>query len=169
MSSVTKSKKTVISELSEEEYYKSVVYLVDSSQHNSIIYTVNGNNFVKGLYYDNFAAYTKKLLDKALEKSKEKYNKNEIIAHVDLKGITMKNIDTGFVKSLIGMFQNEYEDTLEKFIITNIPIFFKIAYKIVRPFIDKDTKKKIFFEKKKKGSNTCEFTNNDSDILDDDY
>ena len=50
-----------------------------------------------------------------------------------------------------------------------IPIFFKIAYKIVRPFIDKDTKKKIFFEKKKKGSNSCEFTNNDSDILDDDY
>ena len=63
------------------------------------------------------------------------------------------------------MLQSEYDDTLEKLIVTNIPVFFKIAYKILRPFIDKDTKKKIFFEKQSKKGNR-EFTNND-DIFED--
>ena len=83
-------------------------------------------------------------LNKCLVESKELYNKNTVITHLDLSGITMKQIDTGFFKKMIVMLQQEYEDTLEKLIVTNIPVFFKIAYKIVRPFIDKDTKKDIF-------------------------
>ena len=148
----------------EMEYCKSVIYLIDSKIHKSIIYTVVGRKFKKGLYYDEFTPYTKQILNEGLETSKNKYNKTTIITHLDLKGITMKHVDTGFVKKLLALFQNEYEDTLEKLIITNIPIFFKIAYKIVRPFIDKDTKKKIYFEKKSKNNKISEFTNND-DIL----
>lgn len=146
-------------------YLHSVIYYKNSRQHNSIIYTIEGDKFKKGVQYDIVMKYAKETLDKCLIKSKKLYNKNTVITHLDLRGITMKQIDTGFFKKMIVMLQQEYEDTLEKLIVTNIPVFFKIAYKIVRPFIDKDTKKKIFFEKKSK-KGTCEFTNND-DILED--
>lgn len=148
-----------------ESYLESIIYYKDSQQHNSIIYTIEANRFKKGIHYDSVIEYARASLDESLIKSKEKYNKNTIITHLDLKGVTMKQIDTGFFKQLVVMLQTEYEDILEKLIVTNIPVFFKIVYKIIRPFLDKDTKKKIFFEKKnKKGSR--EFTNND-DILED--
>lgn len=146
-------------------YIKSVIYCKESKQHQSLIYTIEGSCFKKGLYYEELFVYARQLLNKCLIESKEKFNKSLIIAHLDLKGLTMKQIDTNFFKKMIVMLQSEYEETLEKLIVTNIPVFFKIAYKIVRPFIDRDTKKKIFFEKKnKKGS--LEFTNND-DIFED--
>ena len=146
-------------------YLQSVIYYKKSEQHNSIIYTIEGNRFKKGVEYDIVMKHARDTLNKCLVESKALYNKNRVITHLDLSGITMKQIDTGFFKKMIVMLQQEYEDTLEKLIVTNIPVFFKIAYKIVRPFIDKDTKKKIFFEKKsKKGSR--EFTNND-DIFED--
>ncbi len=146
-------------------YLQSVIYYKNSEQHNSIVYTIEGNKFKKGVEYDIVMKHARKTLDKCLVESKELYNKNKVITHLDLSGITMKQIDTGFFKKMIVMLQQEYEDTLEKLIVTNIPVFFKIAYKIVRPFIDKDTKRKIFFEKKSK-KGTREFTNND-DILED--
>lgn len=154
-----------VKEPSQEEYYNSVVYMKESQQHQSIILTIEATKFKKGKYYDEFFDYAKNLLIKCLEKSKERFNKTTVITHLDLSGLTMKHVDTQLFKKFIVMFQNEFEDTLEKLIITNIPVFFKLAYKILRPFIDKDTKKKIFFEKKnKKGSR--EFTNND-DIFED--
>lgn len=148
-----------------ENYLESIIYYKNSEKHNSIIYTIEGSRFKKGIHYDTIMKYAKETLDNCLIESKNKYNKDTVITHLDLSGVTMKQIDTCFFKKMIIMLQTEYDDTLEKLIITNIPIFFKIAYKIVRPFIDKDTKNKIFFEKKsKKGSR--EFTNND-DILED--
>lgn len=149
--------------LSEREYYSSVVYNKESQQHQSMILIIEAIKFKKGKHYDDFFIYAKNLLIKSLEESKDKFNKGTIITHLDLTGITMKQVDTQFLKKFILMFQTEFEDTLEKLIITNIPVFFKIAYKVLRPFIDKDTKKKIFFEKKTKGGNR-EFTNND-DLL----
>ena len=146
-------------------YLQSVIYYKNSEQHNSIVYTIEGNKFKKGVEYDIVMKHARITLDKCLVESKELYNKDTVITHLDLSGITMKQIDTGFFKKMIVMLQQEYEDTLEKLIVTNIPVFFKIAYKIVRPFIDKDTKKKIFFEKKSR-KGTREFTNND-DILED--
>lgn len=148
-----------------QKYFESVLYYKESQQHQSIIYTIEGSRFKKGLHYEDFFTYARNILNKCLIESKEKFNKDTIITHLDLKGITMKQIDTTFFKRMILILQQEYEDTLEKLIITNIPVFFKLAYKIIRPFIDKDTKKKVFFEKKNKKGNT-EFTNND-DIFED--
>jgi len=149
-----------ISDIDVKKYFESVIYYKQSQQHQSIIYMIEGSRFKKGLYYDDFFTYARNILNKCLKESKETFNKNTIITHLDLKGLTMKQIDTTFFKKMIIILQQEYEDTLEKLIVTNIPVFFKLAYKIVRPFIDKDTKKKIFFEKKSKKGNT-EFTNND--------
>ena len=57
----------------EMEYCKSVIYLIDSKIHKSIIYTVVGRKFKKGLYYDEFTPYTKQILNEGLETSKNKY------------------------------------------------------------------------------------------------
>jgi hypothetical protein len=146
-----------------KHYYSSIIYTKYSQQHQSMIFIIEAIRFKKGKHYDDFFTYAKTLMIESLEESKNKFNKNTIITHLDLTGITMKQIDTQFLKKFILMFQNDFEDTLEKLIITNIPIFFKMAYKVLRPFIDKDTKKKIFFEKRSKNGNR-EFTNND-DLL----
>lgn len=145
------------------QYYSSVVYNKESKQHQSIILIIEAIKFKKGKHYDDFFTYANTLVKESLVESKNKFKKDTIITHLDLTGITMKQVDIQFLKKFIIMFQNEFEDTLEKLIITNIPVFFKLAYKVLRPFIDKDTKKKIFFEKKSKSGNR-EFTNND-DLL----
>ena len=56
----------------------------------------------------------------------------------------------------------ELDDCVEKIIITNIPGFFKICYNLIKMFIHKDTRKKIFFEKKTKSgdSTNVSFSNN---------
>jgi hypothetical protein len=151
---------TEATEITTEEYYRSIIYITESEQHQSMVLTIEAVKFKKGKYYEDFFSYAKKLLINCIEQSNLRFNKQQIITHLDLSGITMKHVDTQFLKKIIVMFQNEFEDTLEKLIITNIPVFFKIAYKVIRPFVDKDTRKKIYFEKKSK-KGTREFTNND--------
>ena len=46
--------------------------------------------------------------------------------------------------------QQKYIDIMVKTYIYNPPVFFKIAYSVFYPFIDKDTRKKISVVKKKK-------------------
>lgn len=145
-------------------YCSSILYLIDSPLHQTIIYTVNGKFFKKNTYEKELYDYSLVLLYKALNELKEKYNKTLLQVHIDLKNVTMKNIDYAFIKKFLHTFQSLEYDTLDKLIITNIPIFFKLCYKVLKPFVDKDVKKKIFFEKKKK--NKVEFVNRDEELYD---
>lgn len=147
------------------DYCSSILYLVDSPLHKTIIYTVNGQHFKKKMYQNELHEYAMSLLLTAIKELKEKYNKTLLQVHIDLKNVTMKNIDYNFIKKFLNTFQSIEEDVLDKLIITNIPIFFKLCYKVLKPFVDKDVKKKIFFEKKKK--NSVEFVNHAEDLFDD--
>lgn len=88
---------------------------------------------------------------------------NEFIFYIDLKGVKMKQIDMDLVKRLIKDLEERYPDLSEKIYIANIPVFFKVCYSIIKGLLHKDTKNKIFFEKKKK--NGSEYTNNIDDII----
>ena len=75
----------------------------------------------------------------------------------------MKQVDMNLIKGLIKELEERYPDLSEKIFIANIPAFFKICYSIIKGLIHKDTRKKIFFEKKKNSG--TEYTNNIDDIL----
>lgn len=145
-----------------EKYFKSVVNFTHNDNHECIIIEIIGTNFIKMKDYTVFYSYIETLIDKALDYSKKNYNKDTMVVHVNLYKTYIKQVDYSFFKNICPLFMDKYPDKLEKCIITNIPVFFKIAYKVISPWMDKKTKKKIFFEKKNKNKKKGEsnFTNN---------
>ena len=116
--------------------------------------------FVKQKNYDDLIKYCFNVVDE----NKTPDSINEFIFYIDLAGVKMKQVDMGLIKSLIKELEDRYPDLSEKIFIANIPVFFKVCYSIIKGLIHKDTRKKIFFEKKKKNS-TSEYTNNIDDVL----
>jgi hypothetical protein len=51
---------------------------------------------------------------------------------------------------MVQICQEKYPDNLEIIYIKNANIMVKTIYSIIRPFVDKETRKKIFFIKKNK-------------------
>ena len=75
---------------------------------------------------------------------------NNIDVFVDLKGYKIKEIDYSLIKMIIKFFEEKYPDNLKTLTLRNPNIMFKTIYAVIRPFIHKDTRQKIFFEKKNK-------------------
>lgn len=144
-----------------ESYFHNVVKLDKSDIHKKVIININGRYFLKTKDYSVFYSYIEELMDKAIEYSKENYDTEMIIVHLNLSKMLIRQVDYKFIKNIVPIFQIKYPDRLEKCIITGIPIFFKIAYKIISPWVDKDTRKKIFFEKK---NGIVSYTNDFSEL-----
>ena len=53
---------------------------------------------------------------------------------------------------MIQYCQEKYPDNLQIIYVKNASIMIKSIYAIIRPFVDKDTRKKIFFIKKNKNN-----------------
>ena len=88
---------------------------------------------------------------------------NEFIFYIDLQHAKMRQIDTDFIKKLIKELEVKYPDLSERIYLANIPAFFKVCYSIVKVALHKDTRKKVFFEKKSNGKTN--FTNNIDEII----
>ena len=54
-----------------------------------------------------------------------------------------KDIDLDFIKIMIHYCQEKYPDNLDIIYVKNANIMIKSLYAIIRPFVDKDTRKKI--------------------------
>ena len=142
-------------------YFQNVVKLDKSDIHKKIIVNINGRHFLKSKDYSVFYSYIEELMDKAIEYSKENYDTEMIIVHLNLSKMLIRQVDYKFIKNIVPIFQEKYPDRLEKCIITGIPICFKIVYKIMMPWIDKDTRKKIYFERK---NGSISYTNDFSEL-----
>jgi len=142
-------------------YFNNVVKLDKSDLHKKVIINIIGRFFLKTKDYSVFNSYIEALMDKAIKYSKKNYNTEMIIVHLNLTKMFIRQVDYKFIKTIVPIFQDKYPDRLEKCIITGIPIFFKIVYKIISPWIDKDTRKKIFFEKR---NGITSFTNDFSEL-----
>ena len=144
-----------------EKYFKTIVNFTHNDNHECIIIEIIATHFIKMKDYSIFYSYIENLIDEALEYSNKFYNKDSMIVHINLDKTYIKQIDYSFFKNICPLFMDKYPDKLEKCIITNIPIFFKIVYKVISPWMDKETKRKIFFEKKNKNKkDDSNFTNN---------
>lgn len=93
----------------------------------------------------------------AREINMRRYNKEKFIVYADLKKTYVKQMDVKFFKKCVPIFETKHPDCLEKLIIVNMPVFFKACFNLIKYLIDKETRQKIYFEKK--NSNNL-FTNN---------
>lgn len=98
-----------------------------------------------------------------VEQNRTPEKQNEFIFYIDLKNAKMRQIDTDFIKKLIKELENKYPELSERIYLANIPAFFKVCYSIVKVALHKDTRKKVFFEKKSDGK--IDFTNNIDEII----
>ena len=106
--------------------------------------------FTKKCDYKKLSNYIFNLLDFTIQKRKEEFNIDVLDIFVDLKEYKIKEVDYSFIKFMISICQDKYKDSLRIVYLQNTNFMFKTIYAIVRPFIDKDTRKKIFFIKKDK-------------------
>ena len=106
--------------------------------------------FKKKDNYENIIKYIFKVIDKNIELKQKKFNCITLDAYIDLKDYKLKEIDIEFIKIMVQICQEKYPDNLKIIYIKNANIMIKTIYSIIRPFVDKDTRKKIFFIKKNK-------------------
>lgn len=71
-----------------------------------------------------------------------------IIVLLDLSKINTQGMDLSLLKTIINYFQDNYPDILHKIIIYNYSFKFIWILNIFKRFMDKDTAKKIVFDKK---------------------
>ena len=130
--------------LYDSEKYKYAVVCIDAKHFFKIKLKKNPNG------YDKVYAHIVKILHNALKIANQKYDSQEFIVFVDMEGSGMKHFDITISKTLIVILESTFTDNLKYCIVKNAPRLFKMIYKIIYPFIDKDTRKKFMFEKKGK-------------------
>ncbi|XP_051122263.1 uncharacterized protein LOC127245432 [Andrographis paniculata] len=97
---------------------------------------------------EDFKRYVTFSLDKISARMPSGQEKFTAIA--DLEGWGYANSDIrGYLASLT-ILQDYYPERLGKFFIIHVPYIFMTAWKMIYPFIDKNTKKKIIFVEDKK-------------------
>ena len=136
-------------------------FMFINDQFNIIIYA---KYFKKQKNYDELMNHIYAVIEGLIKINKIKFNTEKIVTYIDLKEYKRKEIDYDFLKKIIPILQEKYAENLEGIYVTNSSFFIKAIYTIIRPFIDKVTRKKIFFLKKDK-DNTKQFSEENIDKL----
>lgn len=130
--------------------FNKIVSLHKNDNNQCMVISIRAGEFEKMQDYTEFHKFLDEITERCFRKSKELYNKKQAVIFCDLKGTMIKNMDSKLFKLIIPYFEEKHPDCVEKIVITNIPGFFKICFNLIKFLIHKDTRKKIFFEKKKK-------------------
>lgn len=136
-------------------------FMFINDQFNIVIYA---KYFKKQKNYDELMNHIYAVIEGLIKIVKIKFDTEKIITYIDLKDYKRKEIDYDFLKKIIPILQKKYAENLEGIYVTNSSFFIKAIYTIIRPFIDKVTRKKIFFLKKDK-HNTKQFSEENLDKL----
>lgn len=137
--------------------------LLNNIDINKLI-TINQNLdlVIETLYFIKLDDYTELIkhiiicVNNILENKKQSNIQQTLNVYIDLKDTKTKNIDYEFIKTLIQFLSAHYEDNLDKMYFRNAKIMFKTIYKVIRPFIPKSTRKKIYFEKQTNNNNNIQ-------------
>ena len=114
---------------------------------------VNIKYFKKRKNYEDVILHIFNVIESTITLRKKHLNIITLETYVDLKGYKLKELDLDFIKIMIQYCQEKYPDNLQIIYVKNASIMIKSIYSIIRPFVDKDTRKKIFFIKKNKNKN----------------
>ncbi|KAF5192737.1 Phosphatidylinositol transfer protein [Thalictrum thalictroides] len=101
---------------------------------------------------DEFKRFVVYFLDKACSRMEGGQEKFLIIA--DLQGWGYSNFDLRGYVGAISILQDCYPERLGKLLLVHVPYIFMAAWKMIYPFIDNNTRKKIAFVDNKKLSST---------------
>jgi hypothetical protein len=115
-------------------------------------------HFKKLKDYTEFIKYMINIIETTINLKKIHCNNNTIDVDMDLINYKIKEFDFDFIKMMITFFQEKYPDNLNRIHIRNANLIVKGIYKLLKPFICKETREKIYFEhKNKKLTNDIEF------------
>ena len=100
--------------------------------------------------YEPFTHFLLQFIKNTIDYKIEKFKCSTLNIYIDLKDYSLKQIDYTFIKNIIKIFQEEYPNNLKIIYIKNATLTIKTIYAVIKPFIDKETRTKIFFVKKNK-------------------
>ncbi|KAJ4748471.1 Sec14p-like phosphatidylinositol transfer family protein [Rhynchospora pubera] len=92
---------------------------------------------------DEHKSFVTYALDKACARMPS--GQEKFICIADFKGWTYAHCDIRAYKAVLEILQNYYPERLGKALLINVPGIFMKAWKIIYPFIDKNTKEKFIF------------------------
>ncbi|KAF8378066.1 hypothetical protein HHK36_029400 [Tetracentron sinense] len=95
--------------------------------------------------FKRFVVYILDKISARMPAGQEKF-----VSIADLKGWGYSNCDVRGYLGALSILQDYYPERLGKLYIVHVPYIFMTAWKIVYPFIDSNTKKKIIFVENKK-------------------
>ena len=110
---------------------------------------VNIKYFKKRKNYEDVIRHIFNIIETTIALREKHLNIITLETYVDLKGYKLKELDLDFIKIMIQYCQEKYPDNLRTLTLKNANVMFKTIYSVIRPFISKDTRDKIFFENKK--------------------
>ncbi|XP_047942073.1 phosphatidylinositol transfer protein 3-like [Salvia hispanica] len=98
--------------------------------------------------YEELKRYAVYALDKIC--SRIPYGEEKFTIIVDLEGFGYSNSDVRGYIAVLSILQDYYPERLKKLFFVHVSYVFMTAWKIVYPFVDKNTRKKITFVDNKK-------------------
>lgn len=119
----------------------------------NFIYTENNiiiihvKYFKKQKKYDEFIEKMKCFISKTIETNIKEIKSDKLTISIYLKGYRLKELDYSFIKNMIRIFEEQFPDNLEIVNIFDINIVIRGIYNILKPFLSKETREKIFFVK----------------------
>ncbi|CAM0909055.1 unnamed protein product [Alopecurus aequalis] len=128
-----------------------------------MVYLYGARHFPARRDLDNFKRYVAYCLDKIctrLPKGQEKF-----AAVIDLKGWGYSNCDIHGYAAALNIMQSYYPERLGRVFLIHVPYMFMAAWKMVYPFIDERTRKKIVFVADKNLDATLHDAIDDSQLL----
>ncbi|XP_065872331.1 uncharacterized protein [Euphorbia lathyris] len=124
------------------EIAQNKMFLQGSDKSGRPIALLFGARHFQNKNLDEFKRYVVCVLDTIAARMPAGQEKFTVIA--DLQGWGYANCDIRAFVSALSILQDYYPERLGKCLIVHIPYIFMAAWKIIYPFIDNNTKKKIF-------------------------
>lgn len=97
-------------------------------------------------------------INECIRLSNLNYNNKLMTILIDVQGIKSSQFNLTFSKHMINICETFYSDKLKLVVFLNYSKLFRGLYCIVKPFIDKDTRKKFIFKKDGKEIKDYELT-----------
>ena len=153
--------------------------MTESMSHNisqklsptDIVKVSDNNIYIYFRYFEKKTEYTDLLTHiitimnnfKKIQDTNNRENFVKVLA--DFEGIKLTKLDFDFIKELLNYLETNYNNILSEFYCLNVTVVFKMAYKILKPMLNKNVKSKIKFLKKGDNSKLIEIHENDLDDI----
>ncbi len=106
-----------------------------------------GRHFRKCKQYDTLVVFILRIISDIIIRSKEIHKRDDELFdfYIDMMDTTRKNMDIGFMRSLIKTMVKMFPGKLRRCEIHNAPKFFRPVYNLISGLIPKSTRDRVYF------------------------